>query len=41
MYAKFFKCEFWLIRVSFLGHVVSGEGISIDLSKIEVVRQWK
>ena len=23
LYAKFFKCEFWLDSVSFLGHVVS------------------
>ena len=40
LYAKFSKCEFWLKKVSFLGHVVSSEGVSIDLAKIEVVTSW-
>ena len=31
----------WLEKVTFLGHVVSKEGISVDPSKIEVVSQWK
>ena len=29
LYAKLNKCEFWLDRVSFLGHVVSKDGISV------------
>lgn len=37
LYAKFSKCEIWLDRMVFLGHVVLTEGISIDLSKIDVV----
>ena len=37
LYAKFFKCESGLKKVSFLGHVVSSEGVSIDPTKIEVV----
>ncbi|KAA0033195.1 gag protease polyprotein [Cucumis melo var. makuwa] len=37
LYAKFSKCEFWLKKVSFLGHVVSSEGVSVDPMKIEVV----
>ncbi|XP_048134087.1 uncharacterized protein LOC125314874 [Rhodamnia argentea] len=40
LYAKFSKCEFWLTRVAFLGHVVSGEGISVDPAKIETVTDW-
>ncbi|KAL4038175.1 hypothetical protein IC575_001783 [Cucumis melo] len=40
LYAKFSKCEFWLKKVSFLGHVVSSEGVSVDLVKIEVVSSW-
>ncbi|CAN4115464.1 unnamed protein product [Withania somnifera] len=35
LYAKFFKCEFWLKPVAFLGHVVSPEGIRVDSQKIE------
>ena len=27
--------------MSFLGHVVSDEGISVDPKKIEVIRDWK
>ena len=35
------KCEFWLNEVSFLGHIVSKEGIRVDPKKIEVVDEWK
>ena len=34
LYAKFSKCEFWLKKVPFLGHVLSNEGILVDLSKV-------
>ncbi|GKC74210.1 putative reverse transcriptase domain-containing protein, partial [Tanacetum coccineum] len=27
LYAKFSKCEFWLSKVQFLGHVIDSEGI--------------
>jgi hypothetical protein len=37
LFAKLKKCEFWLKKVSFLGHVVLGDGIEVDPSKIEVV----
>ena len=40
LYAKFSKCEFWLTSVTFLGHVVSKEGIRVDPAKIEAVRGW-
>ena len=40
LYAKFKKCEFWLEKVAFLGHIASSEGISIDPAKIEVVSNW-
>ena len=38
---KLRKCEFWLNEVSFLRHIVSKEGIRVDLKKIEVVVKWK
>ena len=41
MYAKFSKCEFWLIKVRFLGHVVSASGMSVDPEKVEAVMSWE
>jgi hypothetical protein len=41
LYAKRSKCEFWLKEVSFLGHVVSNGGISVDPSKVQDVFNWK
>ena len=41
LYAKLSKCEFWLNEVSFLGNIVSKEGIRVDPKKIEVVVEWK
>ena len=40
LYAKFSKCEFWLKEVGFLGHVISGQGIAVDPSKIQSVTEW-
>ena len=40
LYAKFSKCQFWLDKVSFLGHVISAEGISVDPQKIEAIVNW-
>jgi len=37
LYAKLSKCEFWLEEVNFLGHVISGQGISVDPAKVEAV----
>ncbi|KAA3474142.1 RNA-directed DNA polymerase-like protein [Gossypium australe] len=37
LYAKFSKCEFWLWKVGFLGHIVSAEGIKVHPSKISAV----
>ncbi|GJX84287.1 putative reverse transcriptase domain-containing protein [Tanacetum coccineum] len=41
LYAKFSKCEFWLREVQFCGHVINGNGIHVNPSKIEVVKNWK
>ena len=41
LYAKLSKCQFWLDRVAFLGHVISVEGVSVDPQKIEAVVNWK
>nr|GEV37102.1 putative reverse transcriptase domain-containing protein [Tanacetum cinerariifolium] len=41
LYVRFSKCEFWLREVQFLGHVINGDGIHVDPSKIEVVKNWE
>jgi hypothetical protein len=41
LYAKFSKCEFWLKKVPFLGYILSENGVSIDLSKVQEVMDWK
>ncbi|KAI3494636.1 hypothetical protein L1887_40553 [Cichorium endivia] len=41
LYAKFSKCEFWIRKVDFLGHVVSQEGIHVDPSKIKAIENWE
>ncbi|GJW45395.1 putative reverse transcriptase domain-containing protein [Tanacetum coccineum] len=41
LFAKFSKCEFWLREVQFLGHVINGNEIHLDPSKIEAVKNWK
>ncbi|GJZ09685.1 putative reverse transcriptase domain-containing protein, partial [Tanacetum coccineum] len=40
LYAKFSKCEFWLSKVQFLGHVIDREGIHVDPTKIESIKDW-
>jgi len=41
LYAKFSKCEFWLKKVPFLGHILSEDGISVDPTKVQEVLDWK
>jgi hypothetical protein len=40
LYAKFSKCEFWLTEVTFLGHVISTGGASVDPRKVKDVLNW-
>ena len=41
LFAKLSKCDFWFKEVSFLGHIVSAEGIRVDPVKIEAIVNWK
>ena len=41
LYEKLSKCEFWLREVSFLGNIVSEEGIQVDPKKVKVIIEWK
>ncbi|GJU37894.1 putative reverse transcriptase domain-containing protein [Tanacetum coccineum] len=38
LYAKFSKCEFWLPKVKFLGHMIDSKGIHVDPAKIESIK---
>ena len=40
LYAKFSKYKFWLEKVSFLGYVISKEGVLVGPSKIQAVTDW-
>ncbi|GJS61150.1 putative reverse transcriptase domain-containing protein [Tanacetum coccineum] len=40
LYAKFSKCEFWIPKVQFLGHVINSEGIHVDPAKIKSIKDW-
>ncbi|GJR81566.1 putative reverse transcriptase domain-containing protein [Tanacetum coccineum] len=41
LFAKFSKCDFWLQELHFLRNVVNINGIQVDPSKIEAVKNWK
>ncbi|GJS93900.1 putative reverse transcriptase domain-containing protein [Tanacetum coccineum] len=40
LYAKFSKCEFWIPKVLFLGHVIDSQGIHVDPTKIKSMKDW-
>ncbi|GJU59645.1 putative reverse transcriptase domain-containing protein [Tanacetum coccineum] len=41
LYAKFSKCEFWIPKVQFLGHVIDNKGIHVDPAKIKSAKDIK
>ena len=40
LYAKFSKCEFWIQKVQFLGHVIDSKGLHVDLTKVEAIEKF-
>ena len=40
MYARLSKCDFYKDKIHYLGHIISNEGISMDLEKIEAIMNW-
>lgn len=39
-FAKFCKCEFWLKKVTFLRHLVSGDGVKVDPEMTKVIKKF-
>lgn len=40
LYAKLSKCSFGAIEVDYLGHKVSGKGVSMENTKVQAVLKW-
>ncbi|GJV20994.1 putative reverse transcriptase domain-containing protein [Tanacetum coccineum] len=40
LYAKFSKCELWISKVQFLGHVIDSQCIHVDPAKIKSIKDW-
>jgi hypothetical protein len=41
LYAKLRKCSFYQNKIHYLGHIISENGIAVDLGKIESIKGWK
>ncbi|GJZ35686.1 putative reverse transcriptase domain-containing protein [Tanacetum coccineum] len=41
LYAKFSKCEFWILKVQFLDNVIDSQGIHMDPTNIESIKNWE
>ena len=40
LYAKLSKCDFDKDMIHYLGHIISDEGLSLDLENIEAIMNW-
>jgi hypothetical protein len=40
LYAKLSKCSFYQRQIHYLGHIISKEGINVDLEKIKSIEEW-
>ena len=40
LYLKATKCNLFLERVAFLGHIVTADGLQVDPLKISTVKEW-
>ena len=40
MFANPEKCEFFKTEISYLGHIITGDGITIDPAKIREIVEW-
>ncbi|PNX92889.1 Ty3/gypsy retrotransposon protein [Trifolium pratense] len=40
LYVKMSKCSFGVTEIEYLGHVVTGQGVSMDKDKVQAVLNW-
>ncbi|GKF76817.1 putative reverse transcriptase domain-containing protein, partial [Tanacetum coccineum] len=40
LYVKLSKCDFWIHIVQFLGHLIDSQGLHVDPTKIEAIKNW-
>jgi hypothetical protein len=40
LYEKLSKCSFYQLRVHYLGHAISSEGIVMDPAKVKAIMKW-
>jgi len=40
LYVKLSKCQFGVLSVGYLGHLISSEGVAVDPAKIQSVQNW-
>jgi hypothetical protein len=40
MYGKFLKCSLFPKEIHYLGHIISGGGISVDPEKVKAIMEW-
>ena len=40
LFAKESKCELWRTEVTFLGHVINADGVSMEACKVAAVTAW-
>ena len=40
LYANFDKCDFYQKEIQYLRHVISAEGIAVDLENMKAIMEW-
>jgi hypothetical protein len=40
LYRKLSKCSVYQTKIHYLGHIISGEGIVVDPTKVEDIMEW-
>lgn len=40
LYAKYSKCDIFKEKIQYLGHIITKEGIAVDLEKLRTIMEW-